>query len=172
MKNPILKYGLISGGLLLLLMSVPHLVWGSGIDYSMGEILGYSSMIVSMTVIFFGIRAFRDQKSDGVITFTQGMKAGTGIGLIAAAMFAVYSWILYRFLWPEFLHDYFEYSRDQVLESGESRAVISEKIAEMESMAGIFLNPELQALVMFATVFVIALIVTLVSTLILKTKQV
>lgn len=168
MKNPILRYGLIAGGVMIILSFLPLLIWGSDIDYSKGEFIGYTSMIISLAVIFFGIRAYRDQTPDGILNFSRGLKAGTLMGLIAAGLFGIYSWILYRFVMPEFLMDYWEYSKEQIRNSEQSQAVISEKITEMENMAGVFLNPEIQALVMFATVFVIAVLVALVSSFILK----
>ncbi|MBT8254881.1 MAG: DUF4199 domain-containing protein, partial [Bacteroidia bacterium] len=77
MKSTILKYGiwaLIAGGILFLL----SLIVDQDMDYGMRAALGYASIVLSLLFIYFGIRHFRDQENDGMVSFGKAL----GIGVI------------------------------------------------------------------------------------------
>jgi len=75
MKKTILNYGLYSSSLLIVLFGVSFIFEGS-IDYSMSEIIGYISIILSLTFIYFGIKFYRDTINNGLIKFLKGLKIG------------------------------------------------------------------------------------------------
>tara|TARA_R100000005_G_C4896613_1_gene140791 strand:- start:8 stop:319 length:312 start_codon:yes stop_codon:yes gene_type:complete len=92
MKNIIVRYGVIAS---LIVVGVPllsGLIIGFGIDsFAMGEIVGYTSMIVAMTTVYFGMRQYRDQMNNGIITFGTGLKMGSLISVLAGIAFALYN---------------------------------------------------------------------------------
>ncbi len=94
MKKIVLIYGLISGvisGVLMwILMSIVQM---DGVNFDYAMIWGYSTMIIALSLVFFGIKSYRDNNG-GRITFLKGLQVGMLITLISALCYA-FSWELY-----------------------------------------------------------------------------
>lgn len=92
MKRIVLIYGLIAGAIVgsMLLITMP--LYESGIlHFENGQWLGYTTMVIALSLIFFGIKSFRDIHSRGNITFWNGLKVGLLITLVASLIYAL-SW--------------------------------------------------------------------------------
>src|SRR5580704_7195003 len=75
MKRTILIFGLISGALssLMMVATVP-LMHDNGFDR--GYVIGYTAIVLSFLLVFFGIRSSRDNVGNGQITFARGFAVG------------------------------------------------------------------------------------------------
>ena len=94
MKRVVITFGLISGVVAGALMWLMLWAMSSGVIKSHdGEIWGYSSMIIALSMVFFGIKSYRDNHG-GQITFLKGLQIGILISLISAVCYAL-SWELY-----------------------------------------------------------------------------
>ena len=64
MKRIVLTFGLISGAILsvMMLITIP---FESSIGYDRGAIIGYTTMVLSFLLVFFGIRSYRDNVAGG-----------------------------------------------------------------------------------------------------------
>ena len=71
MKKIIIRYGLIGSAVILVLFALQWMIWGMEMDYQMAEVLGYITMILSLSFVFLGIKAYRDQENNGQISFGQ-----------------------------------------------------------------------------------------------------
>src|SRR5271154_6423456 len=83
MKKTILTFGLISGVLssLMMVASVPFISdFGHG---AKGYIYGYTAIVLSFLLVYFGIRSYRDNIGNGQITFTKAFVVGISITLIS-----------------------------------------------------------------------------------------
>lgn len=77
MRKTILTYGLIGGGILAGLMFIQIPFWKNGtLNLDNGEWVGYTVMVVALTLVFMGVKAYRDHHAGGFITFGQGFKVG------------------------------------------------------------------------------------------------
>src|SRR5690242_14626014 len=94
MTRIVLIFGLISGaiaaGLMWILMAV---VRNGAIDFDNGMTWGYATMIVALSLVFFGVKSYRDNNG-GHITFLKGLQIGILISLISSVCYAT-SWELY-----------------------------------------------------------------------------
>ena len=61
-----------------------------------GELVGYSTMIVALSLIFFGIKSYRDNHLQGSITFGKALKVGLLITLIASLIYAITWEVIYN----------------------------------------------------------------------------
>ena len=70
MKKTILVFGLISGALssLMMVLTVPFL---DKIGFDKGECIGYTAIVLSFLLVFFGIRSYRDNVGNGQINVHQ-----------------------------------------------------------------------------------------------------
>ncbi|MBL4643673.1 MAG: DUF4199 family protein, partial [Flavobacteriaceae bacterium] len=82
MKSTITKYG-VYGFLTGLVIFSFHLLFGlKHLSSSTNEILGYLSIFISLSFIFFGIKHYRDNVNSGVISIIKAILIGLLISLI------------------------------------------------------------------------------------------
>ena len=89
MKKVVLTFGLISGVMISVLMGgsllLAHRI-GSG--HSM--VLGYTIMVASFLLIYFGIRSYRDNTLGGRISFGRAFACGILIALITCVCYVAH----------------------------------------------------------------------------------
>ena len=173
MRRSIFYYGILGASILVGLNFVYFLLFGVVSDFFLGEVVGYSAIVLSLSLIFFGIKSYRDRQARGQLSFAKAFATGVGIALIPSLAFAIYNYIYFTILDPGFVEKYFEYSKKSIRESGAPEHEIEAKLLAVDQMmADPFQSSELfQAAVMFATVFLIGVVISLVSSVILKTSK-
>ncbi|MEL7318124.1 MAG: hypothetical protein AAFN04_05735 [Pseudomonadota bacterium] len=76
-----LRYALIFGGIIgavvITFMSVVLISMGTDSLFS-SEAAGYAIMLVVLSLVFVGIKRYRDMEQGGVITFVQGARWAPG----------------------------------------------------------------------------------------------
>jgi hypothetical protein len=172
MQYSILRFGGLFGAALGIGFFISHLVLGSDPNnFTSGEIVGYSVIIVSSLAVVFGIKEVKQTQQPKPMTFISGCITGGGISAIAGAIFAVYNWVYLRYLNPEFTVTYMQYMEQQIRNSGLSQDKIEQQLAELGDYADLMSSDFLQSMVMFATVFVVGLLVTVLSTAAMRTTS-
>src|SRR5262245_59986451 len=169
MQKIVLRFGLASGGVLMVLSTVMWFLAERGtIGHSV--LLGYSTMVLSFLLVFFGIRSYRDNVADGAIGFGKAFQVGILISLITCAIYVITWLIAYYNFFPDFLDQYNTHALEKMRAAGESEAAIRKAAAEMADFAKLYANPLFNAGVTFLEAFPVGLIVTLVSAAILRRK--
>jgi hypothetical protein len=173
MKKNIIIYGLIAGIVvsILMLSSVNYLSHCEGnVDYDTSMLIGYASMLIAFSLVFVGIRNYRDKYNEGVISFGKAFKIGIMIVLIASTIYVV-AWLIdYFFFIPDFAEKYSAQTLDKLKASGASQIEIDKETKEMASFVRMFKNPFFNAMMTYIEILPVGLIVTLISSLILKRK--
>ena len=174
MKKNVIVYGLIAGIIVsvFMLSTVNYLSHCEGsVDYNTSMLIGYASMLLAFSLVFVGIRNFRDKYNNGVITFGKAFKTGLYIVLIASTIY-VLAWLVdYFFFIPDFMDKYAAHMVDELKASGASAAEIEKQTTEMAEFGEMYKNPFFNALMTYMEILPLGLIVTLISSLILKRKQ-
>ncbi len=164
MRNNILKYGLISGCIVVLIPLIGTWVMGTEPEtFKMGEIIGYSTMILSMLIIFLAVNEYKKSIPEHRLTFLDITKIGLGISIIAGVMFGLYNVIYVLYIDPDFMDKYFSYYIHNIQNSGQSEDIINQQIKQLEQDKAMFMSPTFNFFMMFLSVFIIGLIVTLIS---------
>jgi len=168
MKKTILRFGLL-GIITICVLSLLNWSLVGSVDNTVGEILGYSTMVVSLIFVFFGIKHFRDKENNGLVTFGQALLIGVLISLIVSFAFGILDLIYVKLVNPEFMTEYYE----GMLEEAKSlpTAEFENRKAELESEKEMFLNPIMHFFIMSMMVFIIGFIISLLSALILQRKN-
>lgn len=169
MEKTILRFG-VYGIITIFLLSL--LIWSliGSMDDVMGEIIGYSSMVLSLLFVYFGIQHFRDKENNGIVTFGKALLIGILISLIVSFAFGILDVIYVKFINPDFMTDYYARNLEQLKEALSAEEFEIKK-AELESEKELFLNPFMHFFIMSMMVFVIGLIISLLSALILQRKN-
>jgi hypothetical protein len=172
MKKIVIVFGLISGVIssAMMFLTLPFLHSGA-INFNNGYIIGYTSIVLSLLLVFFGIRSYR-QNRGGSITFGRAFATGILITLISC-VFYVASWeiIYFRFM-PDFADKYAAHAIAALREKGATDTAIAAKKTEMDKMKAMLNNPLINAAMTFIEPFPVGLVVTLVSAGILRRRPV
>ncbi len=145
MRNIIIKYGLISGALSAAGILIITLIFKSyGFDkvgFDNSAYIGYSLIIVSMAVIFFGIKAYRDNVNEGQVSFKNGLLIGLGIALISCVCYSLMWMVVYYNFMPNFMDDYAAFSIKKLKESGASETEMTKNLAQLQQYKDIYKTP-------------------------------
>ena len=171
MKKTVLTFGLISGAVSSLLMMLLMIYGVDKIGFDKAVIVGYTSIVVSLLLVPFGIRSYRENVGGGSITFGRAFAVGILITLISCICYVVVWLIAYYNFMPDFVERYAAYMVEKARASGASQQTIAATIQEMNSMKVMLENPLINAAVTFTEPFPVGLLVTLISAAILRKKS-
>lgn len=175
MKRVVLTFGLIGGFIIAALVwTTATLVENRTIGFERLEIVGYSSILIALSMVFFGIKSYRDNQSKGKISFWKGVQVGVLISLIASVMYwggAVAYGATHPGFDDRFMQRFTELKVGQLKASNAPQAEIDKAQAEVDMMAGLFKSPVLFFLICMIEMFPIGLIVALISAGLLRKKE-
>lgn len=171
MKKIVIVCGLIGG----LIVTAPMMLFTDAC-YTSGNfegsmLVGYASMILAFSLVFVGIRNYRNKYNNGVISFGKAFKTGIFIVLIASTIYVIVWLIDYYLFMPDFAEKYGAHIIDKLKTSGASQLEIDKQTKEMASFAKMYKNPLIVILFTYVEILPVGLIVTLISSFILKRKQ-
>ena len=170
MKKLVLVYGIIAGLIVTGMMAFSTGYYCARGDFEGGMIYGYSAMIISFSMIFVGIKSFRDKHNAGTINFGKAFKIGLFISLIASTIYVI-GWLINYYLFiPDFMDKYAAAMISKAKSSGISADELAKKTADMAQMKEWYKNPLFVILMTYVEILPVAVVVTLISSLILKRK--
>ena len=166
MKRNILIFGLVIGVILCANMIVMVNLMYTDPDFMGNDVVGYAAMVVMFSLIFFGVRNYRNKQLEGYISFGKAFKMGALIALLGSTIYVVV-WLFYYYL---FVPDFIDVYTSCVLQKC-SAAELPAKTAEMANFKELYKNPVFVVLITYAEVLPVGLVIALVSAFILKKKQ-
>ena len=169
MKSTILKfggYGLLTGVILFGLA----LTFGEGLSYSAQELIGYGTMIVALSFVFFGIKHYRDQVNNGQLSFGKGLVIGILISCLVGVGIGFMDYLYTTVINPNFAEEYLERTL-KIYESQFSGEELKAKSAELTQQMKDYGGSGFMAFLMFFTVVLIGVVVSIISALILQRKN-
>lgn len=175
MKRNILVFGIISGAIISTFMATMMAIMGCSSDEMAGGsgsmIIGFTAMAVAFSFVFVGIKNYRDKQNGGIITFGNAFLLGFMISLVASTLYVMTWAVEYHFFLPDFMDKYSAMQIKQLHESGVSGAKLEESIKEIETASYNYKhNPFFFAMYTYMEILPVGIIITLISSLILKKK--
>jgi hypothetical protein len=169
MKKIVVTFGLVSGGLAASMTFVTIPLVGR-VSYGYLTVLGYTIFVACFLMVFFGIRSYRDNVGGGTITFGKAFTVGILITLLSCAIYMVaWDFMHHQFL-PTFMDDYANYMVEKMRAGGATQEELNRQIQENEQFKQWFKNPLIRYAMMLMEAFPVGLLITLISSLILKRK--
>lgn len=166
MKRIVLTFGLILGTLLCINGVIAVNMVCNNPDFEGNTVIGYAILVVVFSLIFFGIRNYRNKQLGGFISFGKAFKTGLLIALVASTLY-VGAWLFYYYLFvPEFLDKYIA-----IVLRDTPTADLAAKTAEMQSFKEMYKNPLFIILITYFEILPIGIVVALISALALKKKR-
>src|SRR5580692_13016734 len=140
MKKTILTFGVISGAISSLMMvgTVPvrHMI-----GYDKSIVIGYTSIVLSFFLVFFGIRSYRDNLGDGQITFLKAFAVGISITVLSCLCYVVTWEVMYYTVFPDFWDKYGAHLVEKLQKTGASQDVINKQILMIKEYKEMYKNP-------------------------------
>jgi hypothetical protein len=170
MKKTVLTFGLIAGVMISVLMDGSLLLAnkiGSGHN---SMLLGYTMMVASFLLIYFGIRSYRDNTLGGQISFGRAFACGILIALITTVCYVATWEIIYFNFIPHFMDSYFAAQIHKVQSSGLDAATTAAQVAAIQRSQQLYQNPFVNMAYTFIEPLPVGLIITLISAAVLRRK--
>lgn len=167
MKTFIQKFGIISVAIIFGVNLISIGVYGVGEEsYGIGEVIGYSTILVAELMILLAIAQYKKDQG-GVISFGQAFKLGLGIACLGGLAFGIYNAIYILWIDPLFNERYFAYQQGLDMNAVD----FGEQYAAFAAEQGFFLSIPFQSFLMFMTVFLIGLVISVIGGLVFQSKR-
>jgi Protein of unknown function (DUF4199) len=158
----ILVYGLIAGVVVI----VTSLI---SISISEGSLLtGYLIMLAAFSLIFVGIKKYRDSELGGVIRFPTALAVGLGIAMIASVIY-VLGWEVY--MWRTNYAFFDTYAKGVFAAkqaAGASAADLAKLSADLAAQSKDYAKPLYRMMLTLLEILPVGILVTLISAALLR----
>jgi hypothetical protein len=173
MKKVILIYGLIAGTILGIMFFITVPLHRNGIiNFDNGMWVGYTTMVISLSLVFFGVKSCRDNHQNGVITFGRAFKVGGLIALVACVMYCLTWEIAYNTVSSGYMEAYGDYEQEKLKSNGASEAELQEAAKEFHKLLKVYDgNPLVRFAFTMMEILPVALIISLLSAALLRKKE-
>lgn len=174
MRKVTLIFGMLAGVLVSVFMVViMELCKNETITFDSSDFIGYGSIVIALSMIFFGIKSYRDNHQNGAIKFGKGFQVGMLITLIASLIYAAAGEALYQSD-PEgqaaFMDKYADFHIDRMKEGGASDAEIAQKTAQMSELKEMNKHPLIRFGMALAIILPVGILITVISAALLRRK--
>jgi hypothetical protein len=173
MKKIVWVYGTIAGLIMGAMFFITAPFWKNGsINFDNGMWVGYTTMVVALSLVFFGIKNYRDEHKKGMITFGHAFKVGILISLIASLLYAL-SWeVAFKTVSKGFSEEMSKYYVAQIKNKPMGDAEKKKEVEDMEQMMTSYNdNTMFRFGLTLLEVFPVGLLVTLISAGLLRKKE-
>jgi Protein of unknown function (DUF4199) len=165
-------YGLISGFILVINFVITVPAEGK-INFDTAGVIGMTVMVVSMSLIFFAIRAYRKTNQTAVFSFSQGFKVGILTAIIMSFVYVAGWMVYYESAGNNFTEQYSTYCIEKINSSSEQpeaeKAILVEEFNNgIETYKNSIYH---RIFYTFKEIFPMGFFVTIISALILKKKS-
>lgn len=168
-----LTYGAIAGAVIIAgIVATFSLSNGHGADGMGSVILGYLIMLLGLSMVFFGIKRYRDRDLGGVIKFLPALLLGLGIAFVAS--------LAYVAIWEGYLAvTHYAFADDYASSiiaakkaAGVTGPALDAVIAEMNEFKVQYADPLFRWPMTFIEIFPVGVLVSLISAAILRNSKV
>jgi hypothetical protein len=166
MGKTILTFGLISGGILAIMMVITMTLF-TDMSFDVGEVVGYTTMVLAFLMVFFGVRSYRDNISGGAISFGRAFSVGALIVVVAAVCYMVTWEILYFKVAPA--KDFAQRFEAHMMER--ARAKSPEELQDMRKFMERYRKPWFNAAITFVEPLPAGLVLALISAGVLRRRR-
>lgn len=171
MKKIVLINGVIAGAIAggMLFISTP-LVRDGMLSFDAGTVVGYTTMVVALSMVFFGVKAYRDQHLGGAISFGKAVVVGALITLVASVVYALVWEVCYHTVASGFMDGMKEYYLQEKQQQGATAAELKQYDREMCDMVAMYDNPFIRFGMTVMEILPVGIVLTLLSAVLLRKK--
>jgi len=172
MKKNVFVYGLIAGICIATFMSFSIAYCYTKNSFEGSMLLGYTAMLLSFSLIFVGVKKYRDQQLGGLISFKKALVMALYMALIASTLYVLGWMIAYYAFFPDFMEKLAAYQLSPEKTSQMSSSQVNGIRQQMETFKQWYASPLGVAGATYMEIIPVGLLVSLITAAILKRKKV
>jgi len=166
MRKIVLSFGSIIGLALALNFIITAHVMYADPDFKGNPIIGYGVQLLLFSLIYFGVKKYRDHHLNGAISFLKALKMGVLTALMAATVYMVVGLLYYKLVIPDFA----EVFTANVIKNSPPDQVEA-VTAQMKQFLENYKNPFFAIFITYMEVLPMGLLVAFASAFLVKKKQ-
>ena len=167
MTNIIFLFGTLSGLIVTSTLLAAFTLLGA--EPAPGsEWLGYLGMIVALSLIFVGVKRYRDRELGGVIRFLPAFLMGLAIAAVASVIYVLVWEVYMAATGGAFMDAYITHMVEGARAKGMAEADLNKMIAEMNAFKAQYANPLYRMAVTFMEIFPVGFLIALISAALLR----
>lgn len=155
----------LNSGLILGLALVIYTLLLYFLDQTFNKSLGYVSILIVIIGLILGVKSFRDDSKGGVMSYGQGVGAGTVIGLYAGIIMAIFTFLLYEIIDPDLVGKLLTFTEEKILESGRVPEEMMDQVMEQQKK---FMTPLILSIGSIINYVFFGVVVSLIASIFLK----
>ena len=170
MLRTILAFGLAAG----LLVTVPMCVMVTNSEHgsaAQSYLVGYLVMLVALSLVFVGVKRYRDRVQGGVIRFAPALGMGLAISAVAGVIYVIGWEVTLALTDYAFMESYARAAIEAKRASGASAAEVAAVVAQMAEFRAQYANPWFRMPMTFIEIFPVGVLVSLVSAALLRNSR-
>jgi hypothetical protein len=171
MKHTVIKYGLISGALISVMMMLTMSVHDRIGFETAGLVVGYVTMVLAFLLVYFGVRSYRDTVGGGTVGFGRALAVGALIAVVSSACYVATWEVVYFKFMPDFMDKYAAHQLEKARASGASEAQLTSRKIEMAKFATMYRNPLYNAALTIMEPLPVGLLVAVISAGVLSRRR-
>lgn len=171
MRRTIVIYGFAAGIIVAGFMGLGFAFAGDGGVPEYAHLVGYLTMIVALSLIFVGIKNWRDKALGGVIKFLPAFLMGLGISAVAGVIYVIGWEITLAVTNNAFMNHYVETAIEAERAKGVAGAELDAFIAQMRGFQEQYRNPLFRLPITFIEIFPVGVVISLISAALLRNRR-
>jgi len=156
-----LIYGALAGGGVIGTTLLALALFGS--EHIATEWFGYLVMLLALSLIFVGIKRYRDEELGGVIRFGTAFGLGIGITIVASLIYVAAWEVNLAINDDDFIEGYVSSAIAELEAEGVRGEELQAEIEEMTRLQERYANPLFRLPITFMEIFPVGLLITLAS---------
>ena len=136
-KNTSVLYNGLIWGLILAFVSIIYNVLLYMLDQNLNQALGYVGIIITLVVMIFGIRSFRDNVMDGILPFGTAFGFLMVVMIVSAIIGNIYAYILWTVIDPDIISKMMDMQMEKMMDKG----IPEEAMEQAMKMTSKFMKP-------------------------------
>jgi hypothetical protein len=169
MKKIVLTYGIIGG---IIVCAMMWLTLGGGShDMENGMLIGYTTMVIALSSIFFAVRGYRDKHLNGSITFGKAFLMGLYITLVVSTLYVASWMVLSATSDYDYMADYYEKEKVKLEASDRPKAEVEEELEDMRKLIHSYnTNPAVKIGITYSEILPVGVLISLICAGIVRRK--
>ena len=132
---------------------------------------GYALMILGLSMVFVGVKSYRDKVKGGVIKFLPAFLLGLGVSVVASLVYVVGWEFTLALTNYTFAADYADAALETARAKGASAAELEAMQAQYAEFERMYANPLFRVSTSFIEIFPVGLIISLIAAALLRNPR-
>jgi hypothetical protein len=168
MKKIVLVCGVIAGIIPVTWCIFSLQIFTGHLSMNQRLFMGYATMVLGFSLIYVGVKNYRDNQNSGIISFGKAFKMALLITAVASTVYVGIWLVDFYFFIPDYMDKYAAAMLTDLKASHASQASIDKQMAEVAAGAKMIKNPLFHALITYTEIVPPGIVISLIVALILK----